>query len=307
MAIIGSTDLLRGAIDTHIHSAPDVIERKASDIVIVEQARAAGMRALMLKSHTFSTCERAYLLNSFFPDFKVFGGITLNDTIGGLNPKAVEAALKIGAACVWMPTKSAANHRRGLGHAGGLTIADDGGAMRPEVKTILGLVADADAVLATGHLAPDESRVLVEAALTIGVKRISITHPEWGVTNFPIELQNELRSMSDGVYFERCLVSTQTDLRGHVSFDSIVREIRAVGVESTIIATDFGMPQYPTPVEGMKLYIERLRKAGFTESEIKIMCQDNPAALLGLPLRNALEQEAYESASLSYSLGTENR
>lgn len=293
-------DLLHGAIDVHVHSAPDVIERKASDIALVEQARAAGMRALMLKSHTFSTCERAYLLNSFFPDFKVFGGITLNDTIGGLNPKAVEAALKLGAACVWMPTKSAANHRGGLGHAGGLTIADGAGAIRPEVKTILRLVADAGVVLATGHLAPDESRALVEEALAIGVKRISITHPEWGVTNFSVELQQELGRMSDGVYFERCLVSTQTDLRGHVSFERIVEEIRAVGVGSTIIATDFGMPQYPTPVEGMKLYIERLCRAGFTDDEIKIMCQDNPAALLGLSLYDRREQGIYESASLSY-------
>ncbi|HVF28284.1 MAG TPA: DUF6282 family protein [Pyrinomonadaceae bacterium] len=275
-------DLLRGAIDVHVHSAPDVIARKASDIAIVEQARAAGMRALLLKSHTFSTCERAYLLNFFYPDFKVFGGITLNDTIGGLNPKAVEAALKLGARCVWMPTKSAANHRRSLGHADGLTIADNG-MVRAEVKTILRLIADADAVLATGHLAPEESRVLVEAALTAGVKRISVTHPEWGVTSVSIELQSELRRMGDGVYFERCLVSTQTDLREYVPFERIAEQIRAVGVESTIIATDFGMPQYPTPVEGMKLYIERLRGAGFTEREIKMMCQDNPAALLGLP------------------------
>lgn len=283
-----AADLLRGAIDVHVHSAPDVIERKANDITLVEQARAAGMRALVLKSHTFSTCERAYLLNCFYPDFKVFGGITLNDTVGGFNPKAVEAALKIGAACVWMPTKSAANHCRGLGHASGLTVADDGGAVRPEVKTILRLIADAEAVLATGHLAPEESRVLVEAALTAGVKRVSVTHPEWGVTNASVELQNELRTMGDGVYFERCLVSTQTDLRGHVPFEHIAEQIRAVGVGSTIIATDYGMPQYPTPVEGMKLYVERLRGADFTDHEIKIMCRDNPAALLGLsPLSGA--------------------
>src|SRR5262245_33723100 len=104
------TDLLHGAIDTHVHSYPDVVARKLDDLAVVEQARAAGMRAVLLKSHVFSTAERAWLLSRLFPDFRVFGGITLNDTVGGLNPSAVEAALKLGAVQVWMPTLSAANH-----------------------------------------------------------------------------------------------------------------------------------------------------------------------------------------------------
>ena len=273
-------NLLRGAIDTHVHSSPDVIERRLSDITLVEQARAAGMRALVLKSHIFSTCERAYLLNSFYPDFQTFGGIALNETIGGLNPKAVEAALKIGAACVWMPTKSAANHRLHMGKTGGLTIANGNG-LRREVAAILRLVADADVVLATGHLSPEESRVLIEASLAAGVRRISVTHPEWGVTRMPVEVQREL-ALTGSVFFERCLVSTQTDLRQHVLFAVIVEQIRAVGVESTVIATDFGMPQYPTPIDGMRLYINGLLDAGFTDGEVKLMCQDNPAKLLKL-------------------------
>lgn len=273
-------NLLRGAIDTHVHSFPDVVERKLDDITLIEHARAAGMRALVLKSHVFSTCERAYLLNRFYPDFRVFGGIALNDTVGGLNPRAVEAALKMGAAQVWMPTKSAANHRRHLGGQGSLTVLNNN-QVREEVITILRLIAERDVVLATGHLAPEESLILIEAARHAGVRRVVVTHPEWGVTQMPIEVQQRLAA-TGGVYFERCLVSTQADIRLRVSFDAIVEQIRAVGVFSTIIATDYGMPQYPTPVEGMKTYIDGLLAAGFTESEVKIMCQGNAAELLGL-------------------------
>lgn len=274
------TLLLRGAIDTHVHSGPDVVRRRHDDLALVEQARAAGMRGLVLKSHVFSTCERAYLLNCLYPDFRVFGGLALNDTIGGLNPRAVEAALKLGAACVWMPTKSAANHRRQSGETGGLTVIAAGDSLTEDVLAILRLVADAGAVLATGHIAPAESLVLIEKALALGVRRVSVTHPEWGLTAVPVATQRELAA-TGRVYFERCLVSAQTDLRGHVPFAVIVDQIRAVGTESTVIATDFGMPQYPAPVDGMRTYIAALLRAGFTETEVARMCRDNPADLLG--------------------------
>ena len=289
-----ATLLLRGAVECHVHSFPDVVDRKVDDLDLVEQARAAGLRALVLKSHVCSTCERAYLLNRLQPDVRVLGGVVLNDTVGGLNPRAVEAALEMGARQVWMPTKSAANHQQHYGVRGGLSIFADAGlsaapggsrvngsTLQPEVLDIVRLVADADAVLATGHLAPEESRVLIEEALAAGVRRVSVTHPEWGVTAMPIDVQQDL-ARHGYVYFERCLVSIERDLHGHVPFETIVRQIQMVGVETTIVATDYGMPQYPAPVDGLRDYLARLLAAGFDEAAIRRMAQDNPARLLGL-------------------------
>ncbi len=199
-------ELLRGAIDTHVHSFPDVIPRKLDDLELVEQARAAGMRGLVLKSHVFSTAERAWLLNRLNPDFRVAGGLVLNDPVGGLNPRAVEAALKLGALQVWMPTLSAANHREHLGGSGTLTVLCDG-RLRPEVTEILSLLAETDAILATGHLSPHEIEVLIEAALERGVSRINVTHPEWPVTALPIESQRRF-AQTGRVFLERCLVAT---------------------------------------------------------------------------------------------------
>jgi hypothetical protein len=234
----------------------------------------------VLKCHHACTCGRAYLLNRLSADVRVFGGIVLNDTAGGFNPRAVEAALRMGATQVWMPTKSAANHRAHLGGRGGLTIFD-GARLREDVALILRQVAEADAILATGHLSPEESRVLVGEALACGVRRISITHPEWGVTAMPVSVQQKLAS-SGSVFFERCLVSTRPELEATVPFETLAGQIREVGVSTTIAATDYGLPQLPTPLEGLADFAARLLQSGFTERDVRQMVRDNPARLLRL-------------------------
>ncbi len=272
--------LLRGAIDTHVHSAPDVIPRKLDDLELVEQARHVGMRALVLKNHCCSTCARAFLLNRMQGDVAVFGGVVLNDTIGGFNWRAVETALKMGGEIVWMPTKSAANHQHFFGGRNGLTVLNGTG-LCASARDIVRLVADAGAILATGHLSPLESSVLIEEALAAGVRRISVTHPEWGATAMPVEMQRRF-AQSGAVYFERCLVSAHPGARYGVPFETITRQIRAVGVDTTIAATDYGLPAALAPSEAMSAYIQKLMEAGFNDVEIKRMIQDNPAQLLQL-------------------------
>lgn len=277
---LDESKLLLGAIDMHVHSSPDVIPRRLDDLAVVAQARAAGMRAIVLKNHCCETCARAYLLNSIQGDVKVFGGLVLNDTVGGLNPRAVETALKMGGDEIWMPTKSAANHQHFFGGRSGLTVLD-GVTVRAEVRAIVRLIADAGAILATGHLSPEESRILIEYALAAGVRRISVTHPEWGVTAMPLECQQQL-AQTGAVFFERCLISTQPGFKFTVPFDVVVHQIRSVGVETTIAATDHGLPQIATPVDAMRSYIHKLAAAGFTSTEISRMVRDNPATLLRL-------------------------
>lgn len=274
------SSLLRGAIDTHVHSAPDVIPRKLDDLELVEQARCSGMRAVVLKNHSCSTCARAFLLNRLQDEVRVFGGMVLNDTIGGFNCRAVETSLKMGGEIVWMPTKSAANHQHFFGGRNGLTVLNGAG-LSQAVRDIIRLVADAGAILATGHLSPLESSVLIEEALAAGVRRISVTHPEWGATAMPVEMQQRF-AQSGRVYFERCLVSAHPRAQQGVSFETIVRQIRTVGVDTTIAATDYGLPAALAPAEAMREYIRKLAEAGFSELEIKRMIQDNPARLLQL-------------------------
>ncbi|HZT18671.1 MAG TPA: DUF6282 family protein, partial [Dongiaceae bacterium] len=85
-----------GAIDMHCHPFPDLFPRLADDIDIAVAARDAGMKALMLKCHHESTVSRAYLVQRMVPGIRVFGGVVLNSYVGGINPAAVEAALRLG-------------------------------------------------------------------------------------------------------------------------------------------------------------------------------------------------------------------
>jgi microsomal dipeptidase-like Zn-dependent dipeptidase len=75
-------------------------------------------------------------------------------------------------------------------------------------------------------------------------------------------------------------------LRGRHSdgapFARIVAEIRRVGADSTVLATDFGKSSLPPPVEGMRAYVAALLAGGFSERDIQLMAGENPSRLLGL-------------------------
>src|SRR6186997_2600982 len=90
-------DYLEGAVDVHVHSSPDVDPRRYDDLDLAREAARAGFGAILIKSHQNSTVERAYLVAKVVPGIRVFGGLVLNETVGGLNPAAVRLALALGA------------------------------------------------------------------------------------------------------------------------------------------------------------------------------------------------------------------
>ena len=53
---------LKGIIDMHIHSAPDIRERKLNDLELMEAAVEREVRAIVIKSHFVPTADRAYLV-----------------------------------------------------------------------------------------------------------------------------------------------------------------------------------------------------------------------------------------------------
>src|SRR5439155_7550153 len=102
-------DFLEGAVDLHVHSSPDIDPRRFDDIDLAREAARAGLGAVLIKSHQNSTVERAWLVSKVVPGIQVFGGLVLNETVGGLNPSAVRLALALGAKQIWMPTRPARN------------------------------------------------------------------------------------------------------------------------------------------------------------------------------------------------------
>src|ERR671936_2119948 len=146
---------IAGAIDMHCHPFPDLFPRLADDLDIAIAARDAGLKALMLKCHHESTVSRAYLVQRMVPGIHVFGGVVLNSYVGGINPAAVEAALRLGGKEVWMPTVDAGYHAQvhggtggydaqlgGRAQAEGIWVTDVDGRLVPTVKEVLALVAE---------------------------------------------------------------------------------------------------------------------------------------------------------------------
>lgn len=270
---------LNGLIDMHIHSAPDVRKRKLTDIEVAKAAKNAGMTAVVLKSHVTLTADRARIAESIVPGIRVFGGLTLNEQVGGINPSAVRSAIDMGAKVIWLPTTSSANHKEYHGELGGISLINRSGDLLPELLEIFKLIRNSKAVLATGHISMDEILRIVPIAKNEGLEKILITHPEVPWINMPIEKQKGL--LEFGVMFERCYVSI-LKIGGGVPFSRISEAIKHVGIDTTILSTDFGADQLPAPVDGYLEYISALENQGFTDQQIINMGSINPARLLGL-------------------------
>ena len=144
-------ELLKGAIDFHIHTGPDIYPRLLNDVEVARQAKRAGMRAVLIKSHVTITADRAQIAQAV-AELPVFGGVTLNWQVGGLNRYAVECAAKFGARQVWMPTTHAAQYLKYADHVPmfakalskdvpGITILNPDGSLVPEMGPILEIIA----------------------------------------------------------------------------------------------------------------------------------------------------------------------
>jgi hypothetical protein len=283
--------LLAGSIDMHLHPGPDVIPSRLDSLDAAKQAALAGMKAIVIKNHSFPTVSLASLVNSLVPDVNVFGSICLDFEVGGLNNYALEVSAVMGAKVVWMPTFSATNSRskmRALGiplEGEGFSILNNRGGLVPEIKPILSTVKKFDMVLGTGHLSPEETFALVNAAIRTGISKIVITHPLDSIFFKESWSLADLKKLADsGAFIELTvallLPSEPTEM--HHSPDQIVEVIRTVGAEHCIMSTDLGELHNPMPVEGMRLFMATLLQRGITEAEIELMAKKNPAGLLGL-------------------------
>jgi hypothetical protein len=285
--------LVTGAYDTHVHIAPDVMERRIDDLGLARRCLEVGLAGFVLKSHYVTTAERAEVVRNAVPGIDALGAITLNGSMGGMNPAAVEIAGRLGARVVWMPTVDSRNQRTNTAadlpgakpamwgalqadlHAQGIVpeivhVVDEDGRVLEIVRKVLRVVARHDMVLATGHLAAPEIVAVVRAAREEGVRRVVVTHPEFTSQRLGVEDQQELAGL--GALLERCFTTPYT---GKVSWDDLFAHIREVGPEHSILSSDLGQPFNPPVEDGLALFADRLLEAGFSESDVYAMAVTN--------------------------------
>ncbi len=271
---------LEGIIDLHIHSDPDLRKRSHNDVELAREAVRVGARSILIKSHFLPTTDRAWHLQNRFPKLSVFGSLTLNPSIGGINPFAVETALKLGAKIIWLPTLFAKNHRSIHNDSGGLEVLKNNKVV-PKLIDIFKLIAEYDVVLATGHISPKEIFICVEEAKKQGVKKIIITHPEFHIVNLSIHQQQQL-VMDYDVFFERTYAQPIGGGKYQSNLATNLKAIEEVGYESTIISTDSGQIENPPWSQALQHYLQYLYNQGISKRKIDTMSKHNPAIMLNI-------------------------
>lgn len=283
-----SQKLLNGAIDLHIHTAPDIYPRSVTAYEAAIDARRAGMKAIVIKSHSTDTSARAELVRSM-SDFPVWGGVALNLPVGGLNPYAALECARQGGRVVWMPTTSARNflsqadnvptlREKSPTSSGGLVITENG-ELLPAVEEILGIVLEHDLVLASGHLSAVETGLLFERAVALGLRRLVITHPHADFIAMPVSQMRSLGRL--GVLNEMHYSFLTPAVSPPQSMGALAETIKQVGVEYCFLATDGGQSINPKPVEMLRRFVEGLIEFGFSQDELHYMTHDAPARILG--------------------------
>ncbi|HEY7179027.1 MAG TPA: DUF6282 family protein [Gaiella sp.] len=307
--------LVRGAVDYHVHVAPDFVDRRITDLELARRCLETGLAGFGLKSHYTPTTERAQVVAAAVPGVVVLGTITLNRAVGGLNPLAVEVAARQGARIVWFPTVSSVNEQDEVLQPGrhakvpvwvafelslrdaGLAcepvpVVDEQGALLPEALEVLDVVARHNLVLCTGHVGRDEVFRLVEAAAERGIRDVVVTHPEFPSQSISPDDQVELAAM--GAVMERAFTTPYT---GKVSWERVFEATRAVGPERTVWATDLGQVANPPVEDGLALMADAFLAAGFTEDEVRTMAVANTRRLAGVEAHDASASLAAPEAS----------
>jgi len=290
---------LEGAIDLHFHPAPCIFPRIATDREIAQSASDRGMGGLLLKCHHESTVSRASALAPDFPDMKIYGGIVLNSYVGGINPKAVQAAIKMGAKEIWLPTIDAAFHASMHGSTGkydvqtsgeenitdlGISVVEDG-KLIPAMRTICEMIAEANIILGTCHQSYAELKVIIESARSLGVEKILLTHPFFKVPGLTLEQTMELVKLGAIAEFGYCTVSP---MWAYADITRVAEAIRALGADNCVLISDAGQRHNPMPPEALRVFAQSLFEAGIREEEISIMVRSNPAWLLGLAAKSGV-------------------
>ena len=287
---------IKGACDLHIHSSPDIFERLANDIETAEACRDAGMRAIVFKCHADTTMTRAWHTSRAVPEIKTFGGIVLNLHTGGINPAAVDVALKLGAVEVWMPTYHSLAHYKETGKMGGyahmgadarqeyevkpITILDENDNLIPEIEPILKLVKKHNAILGTSHLSAHEALKLIEAGHDMGLERMLLTHPFFSPP--ACSIADIKKAVELGAFVEFCAGNALSAIPKPISLDLYKEAIEAVGTEQCIISSDCGHPRKTLPPETLRMFAHALLFKGVAARDIDAMLKANYDKLLDL-------------------------
>jgi len=293
-------EILKQAIDLHVHIGPEMIPRKFTlpELINYEKSK---LRGVGVKNHFFPTIAMSGLsTRDEEENLIVINSVVLNRYVGGFNPNIVRASAELSERpiIVWFPTlhterflqsqeteipeewidprlREKIKLRRSA-DIEPLSIFDDRNELTDEVKNIIGVVKENGAILATGHLAWQDSYELVKfASDEMGIKKIIVTHPIYQKIAMPISIQKKLAQR--GALIEHCYSMYSID---KIPMRKIAEQIKEVGVDNCILSSDVGQIFSKSPSESLADFISLLLNEGVTKEEIKMMLIVNPGKLV---------------------------
>lgn len=291
--------ILQQAIDLHIHIGPEIIPRKfiLPELVDYEKGKLKGVG---VKNHFFPTIAMGKPSAQDGGPF-VINSVVLNHYVGGFNPDIIRVSAELSEKpiIVWFPTLHTGKFLqsqkfeipvewidpkmreklklRPAKSIKALSIFNSDKKISQEVESVLRVIKENDAILATGHLLWQESYELIKFTVDkIGIKKIIITHPIYQKIDMPVSIQKELTKL--GALIEHCYSMYSID---KIPMDKIAQQIKEVGADNCILSSDVGQIFSKSPSESLVDFIFLLEQEGITEDEIKTMLIKNPALLVG--------------------------
>ncbi|MCP3803659.1 DUF6282 family protein [Allokutzneria sp. A3M-2-11 16] len=269
--------------DCHVHAAPDVLDRIGEDVDVLDHYWKSEFDGFVLKGHYESTVGRARAL-ARMSGMNVVGGVTLNQAAGGINPASAAAALIAGGRVVWMPTADA--HTQETAGLPRLCDREDRlertvfavppvePAAATAAEQVLALIADHDAVLATGHLSGAECAWLLDRAKYYGIRRVLLTHPSYTVPGLN---PAQVRELADAGGFVE-ITAYQLLHQPGCSAEMLAEVARAAG-SRLVLSSDAGQPDSPPPPEALGQLIDALARAGVDRRTLAEAASTVPAEL----------------------------
>lgn len=165
----------------------------------------------------------------------------------------------------------------GRSRAEGIWVTEADGRLRPEVKEVLGLVAEHKAILGTCHLSPREIVALVREARDVGVEKIVVTHPYFKVPNLDLETLEEIARMGAMPEFGYCTVSPAWH---YAVVEKIAESIQRIGASRCLLVSDTGQRHNPLPSEALRIFAQTVFEKGVPREQVEQMISANPLDLL---------------------------
>jgi hypothetical protein len=277
---------LIGSIDLHAHHGPDAYDRQWDAFEVVRLAKERGMRGVVLKNHWTETAGLAQLIRKYGAQgIEVFGSVTLDTPVGGVNPMAVRYMADVEGSwgrIVWMPTHDSEHEVNYYKETRAKAIVSRDGKLIPEVFEVLDLIKERNLTLATGHVEPWEVLAIMAEARKRGITRIIVTHPLLGPQFTELTLPQMQEAVKLGGAIE---ITAGAFFRDGSAKTRAIDVIKALGTQNVFIGSDSGLVGTPNHPDALAMAAKSLRTAGFSEQDLNRMFKETPARLVGLPMK----------------------